>query len=150
MQQTPKRQMCGFDGRCNNPQCSYIHAVQRPNREVCHYGDACSNRACWRFHMCRKPALPKPATVSVQMTPEEAELFSMFLHVRVKDTPSVAEAEMLKMFQNMTLCEASVGSAMDEEVDEAFDEFLDRTDHEQELDDYAADELEALEQLEQD
>lgn len=148
MQRPQTRGMCAFDGRCQNPQCSYIHAVQRPNRDVCHYGGVCSNRACWRFHMCRKPVPPKTAPVLTQMTHKEAELFRLFLQLNMKDEVNDAEAEMLELFRQMSNTHIVKGED-ETEVDEAFGEFLDGTDKDLKLDDYAAEELDALEELEE-
>lgn len=68
----------------------------------------------------------------------------------MEDATNEAEAELVRVVNTIKkTADAEVGVSIDEEVEQAFEEFLDTTDTEQRLDDYAANELEALEELEQ-
>lgn len=144
-----QRKMCAFDAGCQNPRCTYVHCDRPANREVCRFGVECTNKGCWRFHTCRKPVPPKKATLP-DMTPEEADLFLMCMEMRMEYATNEAEARLVRTLNTIkkTACD-EVGVSIDEEVEQAFEEFLDGTDKEQRLDDYAANELEALEELEQ-
>lgn len=82
------------------------------------------------------------------MTPKEAELFRLFLQLNMKDEVNDTEAEMLELFRQMSNTDIVKGED-ETEVDEAFGEFLDGTDKDMKLDDYAAEELDALEELEE-
>lgn len=159
MQTPTQRRMCRFDGRCSNKHCTYVHELQRPNREVCRFGEKCSNTACWRFHCMCKVAVavappPPKAVVVAKVGVPDALMLQMIEMLRLKGCANAAEAEMLRMYDACVEASAKMGKADtnddDDEVDKAFEEFLDGTDKEQRLDDYAADELEALEELEQD
>lgn len=143
-----QRKMCAFDAGCQSPHCTYLHYDTRPNREVCRFGADCTNINCWRFHTCWKPAPPRKAALPA-MTPEEADLFLLCMKMRMEDATNEAEAQLVRALNPIKQAAVVAGVPMDEEVDEAFEEFLDGTDTERQLDDYAADELEALEELEQ-
>lgn len=74
----------------------------------------------------------------------------MCMEMRMEDATNEAEAELVRVVNTIKkTADAEVGVSIDEEVEQAFEEFLDTTDTEQRLDDYAANELEALEELEQ-
>jgi hypothetical protein len=144
-----QRKTCAFDGKCKNPQCTYVHYDLSANREICRFGAECTNKGCWRFHTCQKLPPPRKATLSA-MTPEEADLFLMCMTMRMEDATNEAEARLVRVLNTIKqAADVEVGVSIDEEVEQAFEEFLDTTDTEQQLDDYAADELEALEELEQ-
>ena len=154
MQTPTQRRMCRFDGRCSNKHCTYVHELQRPNREVCRFGEKCSNTACWRFHCMCKVAVavappPPKAVVVAKVGVPDALMLQMIEMLRLKGSTNAAEAEMLRMYDACVEASAKMGKADtnddDDEVDKAFGEFLDGTDKDAILDDYAAQELDDYE-----
>lgn len=150
MQSSTQRRMCGFDGRCTNPRCTYVHVVQKPTREVCRFGEKCNNVKCWRFHcMCKVVAQPvsvPKVTMSVGL--DDALMLRMIETMRLRGATTKAEAEMLRMYETCVKAvsvDMGMGLTDDDEVDKAFGEFLDGTDKEAILDDYAAQQLDDYE-----
>jgi hypothetical protein len=92
---------------------------------------------------------PPKAVVVAKVGVPDALMLQMIEMLRLKGCTNEAEAEMLRMYDACVEASAKMDNADtsddDDEVDKAFGEFLDGTDKEAILDDYAAQELDDYE-----